>query len=130
MTQPQIAGRTKLTIALIALIFVVVAVFLWLIGFDPSTPGVGGGGGAGDVQLSTCGWDGFAAKVQVEATNSGSATASYSVTVEFDTTGGTKVGDDTVFINDLAPGQSGIQTALASSDYGDISCTVTGVARL
>lgn len=127
MTAPQISGRTKLTIALGATIVVVIAVFLWLIGVDMSSPG--GGGGSGDVQLSGCGWDGFAAKVQVEVTNSGSDTASYAVTVEFDTSNGTQVGTGTAYVSDLAPGQSGIDTALAPTEYGSISCSVKDVTR-
>lgn len=88
-----------------------------------------GGSASNDVQLSSCGWDGFAAKAEVQVTNSGSDTASYTVTVEFDTTGGTQVGTGTAYIQDLAPGQSGIQTALAPTQYGAISCSVKSVDR-
>lgn len=97
--------------------------------YGQANGGLSNDSSSNDVQLSVCGGDGYAARAQVQVTNSGTDTASYTVTVEFDTSNGTQVGTGTVYIQDLAPGQSGIQTAIAMTNYATISCSVKSVDR-
>jgi hypothetical protein len=82
-----------------------------------------------DVHITSCTSDGIATTATVQATNHGTNTADYDVTVNFTNSAGVRIGTVDVHINGVRPGETAQQDAVSSGSSTDVSCQLNTVDR-
>jgi len=87
-------------------------------------------GGAGDVRLVSCSYDGGIDRVTVVVANSGSKSATYWGFIDFNDANGLRVASASFDFENLRPGQSARQDLVAVRRTADVSCGLGAAERV